>query len=318
VIMVGVHTNMCVLGRPFGLRQMSKNGKNVVLVRDMTDTMYNPGRWPFVSHFQGTDLIVEHIEKFVCPTITSDQLLGGKSFVFKNDHRPRAVFLVAEKIYNTRSTLPVLARRLFEDRLGFQTTVLGAADGVHEIKGMAAAVKQADLVVVSVRRRALPRKDLDALKAHLAAGKPLIGLRTASHAFDARGSGPKNHAEWPEFDAKVLGGNYHNHHASGPTTTIVSRGVPHPVLVGLDKSFTSKGSLYKTGPLAKGTTELLTGSIPGQKAEPIAWTNQYGKARIFYTSLGHEADFRNPQFWQLIENAVRWTSQMKNAVAARP
>ncbi|MBO10447.1 MAG: nicotinamidase [Planctomycetaceae bacterium] len=318
VIMVGVHTNMCVLGRPFGLRQMSKNGKNVVLVRDMTDTMYNPGRWPFVSHFQGTDLIVEHIEKFVCPTITSDQLLGGKSFVFKNDRRPRAVFLVAEKIYNTRSTLPVLARRLFEDRLGFQTTVLGAADGVHEIKGMAEAVKQADLVVVSVRRRALPRKDLDALKAHLAAGKPLIGLRTASHAFDARGSGPKNHAEWPEFDAKVLGGNYHNHHASGPTTTIVSRGISHPVLVGLDKSFTSKGSLYKTGPLAKGTTELLTGSIPGQKAEPIAWTNQYGKARIFYTSLGHEADFRNPQFWQLIENAVRWTSQMKNAVASRP
>ena len=61
VILVGVHTNMCVLGRPFGLRQMARNGKNVVLVRDMTDTMYNPQRWPYVSHFQGTDLIVEHI-----------------------------------------------------------------------------------------------------------------------------------------------------------------------------------------------------------------------------------------------------------------
>jgi len=318
VIMVGVHTNMCVLGRPFGLRQMSKNGKNVVLVRDMTDTMYNPGRWPFVSHFQGTDLIIEHIEKFVCPTITSDQLLGGKPFVFKHDRRPRAVFLVAEKIYNTRSTLPVLAKRLFEDRLGFQTTVLGAADGVHEIKGMAAAIGQADLVIVSVRRRAFPRKDLDALKAHLAAGKPLIGLRTASHAFDAKGSGPKGHAEWPEFDARVLGGNYHNHHASGPTTTIIARGIAHPILAGLPTSFTSKGSLYKTGPLAKGTTELLSGSIPGQKAEPIAWTNQFGKARIFYTSLGHEDDFKQPAFWQLMDNVVRWTSGMKNAVAARP
>ena len=42
VILLGVHTNMCVLGRPFGLRQMAKNGKNVVLMRDMTDTMYNP------------------------------------------------------------------------------------------------------------------------------------------------------------------------------------------------------------------------------------------------------------------------------------
>ena len=112
VILLGVHTNMCVLGRPFGLRQMSKNGKNVVLVRDMTDTMYNPGRWPYVSHFQGTDLIVEHIEKFVCPTITSNQLLGGKIFRFRHDKRPRAVFLIAEKIYDTRSTLPVLALSL--------------------------------------------------------------------------------------------------------------------------------------------------------------------------------------------------------------
>ncbi|GAG18425.1 unnamed protein product, partial [marine sediment metagenome] len=49
VMLVGVHTNMCVLGRPFGLRQLSRNGKNVVLVRDMTDTMYNPQRWPQVS-----------------------------------------------------------------------------------------------------------------------------------------------------------------------------------------------------------------------------------------------------------------------------
>jgi nicotinamidase-related amidase len=62
VILVGVHTNMCVLGRPFGLRQMAKNGKNVVLMRDMTDTMYNPQRWPYVTHFEGTALIVEHIE----------------------------------------------------------------------------------------------------------------------------------------------------------------------------------------------------------------------------------------------------------------
>ncbi len=82
VLLVGVHTNMCVLGRPFGLRQMAKNGKNVALVRDLTDTMYNPASWPNVSHFQGTDLIVEHIEKFVCPTITSDQIASGKAFRF--------------------------------------------------------------------------------------------------------------------------------------------------------------------------------------------------------------------------------------------
>ncbi len=87
VILMGVHTNMCVLGRPFGLRQMAKNGKNVVLMRDMTDTMYNPAKWPMVSHFEGTDLIVEHIEKCVCPTITSDQFIGGTEFKFKGDKR---------------------------------------------------------------------------------------------------------------------------------------------------------------------------------------------------------------------------------------
>jgi nicotinamidase-related amidase len=85
VILVGVHTNMCVLGRPFGLRQMAKNGKNVVLMRDLTDTMYNPNRAPYVSHFQGTRLIIEHIEKYVCPTITSDQITGGKELRFKGD-----------------------------------------------------------------------------------------------------------------------------------------------------------------------------------------------------------------------------------------
>ena len=82
VILAGVHTNMCVLGRPFGLRQMAKNGRHVVLMRDMTDTMYNPARWPYVSHFTGTDRIVEHIEKYVAPTITSDQVIGGAPLRF--------------------------------------------------------------------------------------------------------------------------------------------------------------------------------------------------------------------------------------------
>jgi len=89
VILVGVHTNMCVLGRPFGLRQMARNGKHVVLMRDMTDTMYNPQMWPYVDHFRGTELIVEHIERYVCPTITSADLLGGQAFHFKGDPRQR-------------------------------------------------------------------------------------------------------------------------------------------------------------------------------------------------------------------------------------
>lgn len=85
VILMGVHLNMCVSGRPFGLRQMAKNGRHVVLMRDMTDTMYNPARWPFVSHVQGTERFIHHVERLICPTITSDQILGdGKIFSFSN------------------------------------------------------------------------------------------------------------------------------------------------------------------------------------------------------------------------------------------
>lgn len=87
VILTGVHTNMCVLGRPFGLRQMVRHGKNVVLMRDMTDCMYNPKRWPFVDHFTGNDLIISHVERYVCSTITSNQILGGIAFRSKFDTR---------------------------------------------------------------------------------------------------------------------------------------------------------------------------------------------------------------------------------------
>ncbi len=82
VILLGVHVNMCVSGRPFGLRQMARNGKHVVLMRDLTDSMYNPAMPPKVDHFQGTALFIEHVEKYICPTITSDQILGGRTFAF--------------------------------------------------------------------------------------------------------------------------------------------------------------------------------------------------------------------------------------------
>lgn len=88
VIILGVHTNMCVLGRPFSIRQMVSLRKNVLLMRDMTDTMYNSRKRPFVSHFSGTDLVVEHIEKFWCPTITSADILGGRPFQFSQGTRP--------------------------------------------------------------------------------------------------------------------------------------------------------------------------------------------------------------------------------------
>jgi type 1 glutamine amidotransferase/nicotinamidase-related amidase len=77
VIFMGVHTNMCVLGRSFGIKQMARWGIRCILARDLTDTMYDPRDPPRVSHEEGTELVVEHIEKYWCPTILSTDLVGG-------------------------------------------------------------------------------------------------------------------------------------------------------------------------------------------------------------------------------------------------
>ena len=77
MIIMGVHTNMCVLGRSFGIRQMSRWGIQCVLVRDLTDAMYNPEMPPRVSHDEGTELVIQHIEKYWCPSILSSELVEG-------------------------------------------------------------------------------------------------------------------------------------------------------------------------------------------------------------------------------------------------
>jgi nicotinamidase-related amidase len=75
LLIMGVHTNMCVLGRSFAIKQMVRWGMPVALVRDLTDTQYNPAMPPYVSHEEGTRLVVEFIEKFWCPTVTGDQIV---------------------------------------------------------------------------------------------------------------------------------------------------------------------------------------------------------------------------------------------------
>ena len=310
-ILMGVHTNMCVLGRPFGLRNLAKSGKNVVLMRDLTDTMYNSKMRPVVSHFTGTDLIVEHVEKYVCPTITSTVFTGQPQFCFKNDKRPRVVFISAESEYGSAETLPEFAHEL-QIKYGLYCEILqGSTEKTgpdrHELAGLE-ALKKADLAVLFVRRRALAPEQMQYFRDYLAAGTPLVGLRTACHAFDTKGSAPAGYAEWPKFDPEVFGDNYHNHYGNGPkcTVTAAAGAQGNPILAGVKLPITSNGSLYKVSPLAVSTKQLLIGTIPDQEPEPVAWTNSYGKSRIFFTSLGHPDDFKNASFRQLLINAVFW------------
>ena len=129
VVLAGVHANMCVAGRPFGLRQMAKNGRHVVLMRDLTDTMYNPKSWPFVSHFRGTELFIEHVEKRICPTISSEQFIGGKPFAFSaaTAGKPRVQVLLLGDSTTEASIPKILAPE--EPQLEDALRILLAADG---------------------------------------------------------------------------------------------------------------------------------------------------------------------------------------------
>jgi type 1 glutamine amidotransferase len=316
VILLGVHTNMCVLGRPFGLRQMAKNGKNVVLMRDMTDTMYDPSKWPYVNHFTGTHRIVEHIEKYVCPTITSVDFLGGQPFRFSRDRR-KVVMLIGDDEYKTEVTLPAFTKSDLEP-LGFEVTIIHAdSQDKNRFPGMAKAIRQADVVLVSVRRRVPPKEDLDALRQHVAAGKPLVGIRTACHAWCLRNekenaaAASEGKGVWPQFDPEVFGGHYVGHHGNSIKSAIsLAAGAgEHAILRGVEvEKVIGNGSLYRVQPLTETTTALLIGSIPNQPAEPVAWTNLAGpkKARVFNTTLGHPDDFSEPAFRKLLVGALFW------------
>jgi type 1 glutamine amidotransferase len=156
-----------------------------------------------------------------------------------------------------------------------------------------------DVMVLFARRLTIDGDQLERVKKYCLSGKPIVGVRTASHAFQ----------KWLDLDKEVLGGNYGNHYPAGPATTIATHegARNHPALAGV-KLFQSAGSLYKNTGLAKDVDVLLTGSIPGH-TEPIAWTRSYKGGRIFYTSLGHQKDFEDENFLRLLANALYWTTK---------
>jgi type 1 glutamine amidotransferase len=241
-------------------------------------------------------------------------LAGMTLFRADAPQAPHAVFMIGEDEYHTWETLPEFAQKELEPR-GYRVTIVHADSAdKNNFPGLVEALRTADLLVVSVRRRTPPAAQLDAVRAYLAAGKPLVGIRTACHAFALRPTDPPAApplSTWPEFDPEVLGGHYTNHHPAGPPTvvTLAPRAGTHPILKGISmERLTGAGSLYKVSPLEKGTTTLLMGTIPGQPPEPVAWTRSYEKkqARIFYTSLGHPDDFKNAEFRRLLLNGVQW------------
>ncbi len=120
-------------------------------------------------------------------------------------------------------------------------------------------------MLLFTRRLKLSGEQLEKIKNYCLSGKPIVGVRTASHAIQT----------WLDLDKLVLGGNYHGHYEVGPETkiAIVDRAKDHPVLAGV-RPYRSAGSLYKNEGLSSDDEILMTGAIPGH-TEPIAWTRMY-------------------------------------------
>ncbi|MDZ4848694.1 MAG: ThuA domain-containing protein [Pirellulaceae bacterium] len=145
----------------------------------------------------------------------------------------------------------------------------------------------------------LDGEQLERFKKYVTSGRPVVAVRTASHAVQT----------WLEFDKEVLGGNYKSHHPVGPVTQISVKpaGASHPILSGVELTKVND-ALYKNLGYAADIQVLLAGTIPGQPSEPIAWTRDYQGGRIFYTSLGAQDTFETPSFRRMLANALFWTA----------
>ena len=313
VIIMGVHINMCVLGRPFAIRQMVQQGQNVVLMRDMTDSMYNHRKAPYVSHFRGTELVVEHIERFWCPSITRADFTGKAPFRFAGNVQKKIVLLIGENEYQTWETLPAFAAAELSGR-GYEVSTVMAppVEGDPNFADIE-RLRDADLVVVSTRRRTPPQRLIDLLKAHVAAGKPVVALRTASHGFDATPKAP-GYAAWPTFDIDVLGmkygGHYNNKPPQSPRTLIegIANQTGHSVMTGVTSARqVTTSHLYKQSQPADTVVPLMQGRVEGQTIlEPVAWINTAHQRRVFSTSLGNPDDFETASFRRLLLNGILW------------
>jgi type 1 glutamine amidotransferase len=245
---------------------------------------------------------------FIRFTVLWIGLLAGIS------HAGVIALLTGEHEYHTEESLRAFAKAELEP-LGHRIVYVAApvAEGAGEFENIA-ALKEADLIIVSVRRRAPQAELIEILREHLKAGKALIGIRTASHAFQLKTGEPEpGHAAWPAFDTEVLGAHYAGHWSAklpDPFVGVVTENAGHPILAGLKpEEFRVGTHLYKYEGLAADTTLLLRGHVEGEtKLEPVAWVRTVGSSsKIFYTSLGGVRDFELPAFRRLLTNAVAWT-----------
>jgi type 1 glutamine amidotransferase len=180
----------------------------------------------------------------------------------------------------------------------FKVTVTAswARDGAEKLDNLESLPK-ADVLILFARRMKLPEDQMKVIRGHWEAGKPIVGIRTAGHAFQ------KDDNE--VFDRKVLGGHYKGHYGNEVVNVTASeKGKSHPVLAGVEPFRSRK--LYSAGEL---TGEVLQFGDIGKAKHPVTIVNTHKGGRMFFTSLGVPEDFQDKNFRRLLENAIFWTAQ---------
>jgi putative membrane-bound dehydrogenase-like protein len=231
------------------------------------------------AYLQSTGpLPVSHSEKDTVPAVLKVCLVSG-SVEYHSDDSLAAFQTNLEQHYPVRCTR---AFRKTDDNL----------PGLENLESC-------DVMLLFTRRLTITGEQLERVQKYCRSGKPIVAVRTASHAFQ----------NWLALDKEILGGHYQGHYPAGPITQValVDQFKNHPVLAGV-QAFQSVGSLYKNTGLAADAEVLLTGSIPGH-TEPIAWTRVHSGGRVFCTSLGHPEDFKNANFRRLLVNGLFWTAK---------
>lgn len=221
--------------------------------------------------------------------------------------------------YDAPRTLGDFARNQLEPLGHSVSFVLGDRPRKHAFEGLAAKLENADLAILFCRRRFPPLEHMSAIRAYLDAGRPLVGMRTANHAFSPR---PGENVDeglspWRDFAREVLGCENAGYETKGLPYRVsaaeqAQASADPELLRGVDASrVLGHQSLYKVLPLADHARVLLTGTA-GEGAtsppQPVAWTRRYGpgNARIFYTSLGAPQDMEISDVQRLLLNAVLW------------
>jgi type 1 glutamine amidotransferase len=262
----------------------------------------------------------------------------------------RIVLVSGDEEYRSEEALPQLARILAK-RHGFTCTVLFAInpeDGTIDpnrrdnIPGLE-ALDSADLMVIFTRFRDLPDEQMKHIAGYVESGRPIVAIRTATHAFDIKTSKTYqryswNNTEWDGgFGRQVLGETWiahHGEHGKQSTRGIVSKAqAGHPILRGIkDGDIWGPTDVYKVRlPLPGDSVPLVLGQVlEGMQPDsapvagpqndpmmPVAWIKTYKSARVFTTTMGSSQDLANEGFRRLIVNACYWALGMEKRIPAK-